>query len=46
MSSENLLESSCEACREDAPRVTQEEIKELKPQIPAWQIQTIDGIDR
>ena len=26
MSSENLLESSCEACREDAPRVTQEEI--------------------
>ena len=46
MSSENLLESSCEACREDAPRVTQEEINELKPQIPAWQIQTIDGIDR
>ena len=33
--SENLLESSCEACREDAPRVTQEEINELKPQIPA-----------
>ena len=30
MSSENLLESSCEACREDAPRVTQEEINELK----------------
>ena len=46
MSSENLLESSCEACREDAPRVTQEEINEYKPQIPAWQIQIIDGIDR
>ena len=25
---------------------SQEEINELKPQIPAWQIQTIDGIDR
>ena len=30
MSSEKLLESSCEACREDAPRVSQEEIKEFK----------------
>ena len=30
---------------EDAPRVTQEEINEFKPPDPAWQIQTIDGID-
>ena len=46
MSSENLIESSCVACREDAPLVTKEEIEELKPQIPAWQIQKNDGIDR
>ena len=46
MSSEKLAESSCTACREDAPLVTKEEIEELKPQIPAWQIQKIDGIDR
>tara|TARA_B100000513_G_scaffold190275_1_gene114625 strand:- start:29 stop:376 length:348 start_codon:yes stop_codon:yes gene_type:complete len=46
VSSEKLTESSCTACREDAPLVTKEEIEELKPQIPAWQIQKIDGIDR
>lgn len=46
MSSEKLIESSCVACREDAPLVTKEEIEELKPQIPAWQIQKNDGIDR
>ena len=39
MSLEKLTESSCVACREDAPLVTQEEIEELKPQIPAWEIQ-------
>lgn len=39
MSPEKLTESSCVACREDAPLVTQEEIEELKPQIPAWEIQ-------
>ena len=46
MSSKKLIESSCVACREDAPLVTKEEIEELKPQIPAWQIQKNDGIDR
>ena len=46
MSSDRLIESSCTACREDAPLVTKEEIEKLKPQIPAWQIQKIDGIDR
>ena len=41
MSSEKLAESSCTACREDAPLVTKEEIEKLKPQIPAWQIQKL-----
>ena len=33
-----LEESKCTACRADSPRVTDEEIAELKPQIPDWQI--------
>jgi 4a-hydroxytetrahydrobiopterin dehydratase len=41
-----LQESKCTACRADAPRVTDEEIAELKPQIPDWQIIERDGIRR
>jgi 4a-hydroxytetrahydrobiopterin dehydratase len=39
-----LQESSCTACRADAPPVTDEEIAELKPQIPEWQIIERDGM--
>jgi 4a-hydroxytetrahydrobiopterin dehydratase len=39
-----LQESKCTACRADAPRVTKEEIAELKLQIPAWQIIERDGV--
>ena len=39
-----LQESRCTACRADAPRVTDPEIAELKPQIPDWQIVERDGI--
>jgi 4a-hydroxytetrahydrobiopterin dehydratase len=39
-----LEESKCTACRGDSPRVTDEEIAELKPQIPDWQIVERDGI--
>jgi 4a-hydroxytetrahydrobiopterin dehydratase len=41
-----LQESSCIACRADAPRITDQEIAELKPQIPAWQIVERDSIPR
>ena len=41
-----LEESKCTACRPDSPRVTDEEIAELKPQIPDWQIVERDGIPR
>jgi 4a-hydroxytetrahydrobiopterin dehydratase len=41
-----LQESTCTACRADAPRVTQEEIAELKQQIPAWEIVERDEIPR
>ena len=34
------------ACRRDAPRVTPEEIVELKPQIPDWDLVERDGVPR
>lgn len=41
-----LTKEKCVACRKDAPRVTESEIAELKPQIPDWQIIERDGIPR
>jgi 4a-hydroxytetrahydrobiopterin dehydratase len=41
-----LQESRCTACRPGSPTVTEEEIAELKPQIPDWQIVDRDGIPR
>ncbi|MBD1558684.1 4a-hydroxytetrahydrobiopterin dehydratase [Vibrio sp. S9_S30] len=42
--SETLLESSCEACRFDAPKVETEEAKTLLKQIPEWQLIDVNGI--
>jgi 4a-hydroxytetrahydrobiopterin dehydratase len=39
-----LEESKCTACRADSPRVTDEEMAELKPEIPDWQTVERDGI--
>jgi 4a-hydroxytetrahydrobiopterin dehydratase len=39
-----LQESQCTACRADAPQVNDDEIAELKPEIPDWQIIERDGI--
>jgi len=36
----------CVACRRDAPTVTAEEIAELLPQIPDWELVDEDGIQR
>jgi 4a-hydroxytetrahydrobiopterin dehydratase len=41
---EQLAEQKCEACRADAPRVTEVEIAVLRPQIPDWELVTRDGI--
>src|SRR5215472_4133598 len=41
-----LSTERCVACRRDSPRVTEAEIAELKPQIPAWQEVERDGIRR
>ncbi len=35
---EELSQMKCVACRRDAPRVTEEEIEELHPQVADWQI--------
>ena len=42
----DLKKEKCTACRKDAPRVSDAEIAELKPQIPQWQILTHDGIQK
>lgn len=39
-----LTEQKCEACRVGAPHVTDEEIKELRPQVPDWQLHERDGV--
>jgi 4a-hydroxytetrahydrobiopterin dehydratase len=39
-----LSASQCEACRADAPRVTEAEIEELTPQIPDWSLIEIEGV--
>jgi 4a-hydroxytetrahydrobiopterin dehydratase len=36
----------CVACRRDAPTVTEEELAELLPEVPDWELVEIDGIKR
>lgn len=40
----SLNEERCVACRKDAPRVTEAEVAELKPQIPDWELIKRDGV--
>lgn len=42
--SETLTDQRCEACRADAPHVTDEEFRALMPQIPEWAARTDDNI--
>ncbi len=41
-----LTELSCEACRFDAPKVTDDEKTEFHKQIPDWTVVEVDGIER
>ena len=41
-----LVRERCVACRRDSPKVTDEEITALRPQIPEWQLIETDGIKR
>jgi 4a-hydroxytetrahydrobiopterin dehydratase len=43
---EELTEQKCEACRVGAPSVTPEEVQQLQPQVPEWQMITEDGIPK
>ncbi len=41
---EDLSEQSCEACRADAPRISDDELKRLMSAIPDWEIIVVEGI--
>ena len=40
-----LQESKCEACRIDAPLVTENEKAEFMSELNGWEINNIEGID-
>ena len=46
MKVDSLLNSNCEACRADAPKVTKEEIEELKPLVPSWEIIEVNRLKK
>ena len=39
-----LSEQRCEACRADAPKVTEQEATELQRQIPEWEQIDVEGV--
>jgi 4a-hydroxytetrahydrobiopterin dehydratase len=41
-----LINETCQACRIDAPRVTPSERAELSPQIPHWEVVTVEEVER
>lgn len=41
-----LTQQHCEACRADAPRLSEAEIHELMNQVPQWEVVEEDGIAR
>ena len=41
-----LSQQSCEACRTDAPRISDADLKALMPNIPDWSIAVVDNIMR
>jgi 4a-hydroxytetrahydrobiopterin dehydratase len=43
---ESLASMRCEACRRGAPTVTEEEKRELQPQVPDWAVVEREGIER
>jgi 4a-hydroxytetrahydrobiopterin dehydratase len=41
---DDLSEQGCEACRADAPRISDDDLKRLMSAIPDWEIVVVDGI--
>ena len=42
----NLTQERCVACDRNAPRLSEQELAELKPQIPEWQVVDVGGVPR
>ena len=42
----DLTEMTCEACRFDAPKATDQERAEFSQQIPDWDVVVVDGVER
>lgn len=40
----DLSEQGCEACRADAPLISDDELRRLMPEIPDWQVVVVDGV--
>lgn len=43
---EKLYERHCEACKMGAPVVTEEQVTQLMPKIPAWRKEFHDGVEK
>ncbi len=41
-----LSKQSCEACRADAPRISDADLKQLMPKIPDWGVVVVDEVMR
>lgn len=39
-----LSQQHCEACRADAPKISDDELRQLMPKIPDWEVIVVDGI--
>ena len=42
----NLYQLKCVACRGGEPTLTDEEISELQPAVPEWQVIEVEGVKR
>lgn len=40
----DLTQAHCEACRADAPQVSEDELASLLKQIPDWSVETREGV--
>ncbi len=40
----DLSKQNCEACRADAPKISDDDLKMLMPNIPDWNINVVDGV--
>jgi len=40
----DLSKQNCEACRADAPKISDDDLKMLMPNIPDWSIIVVDGV--